>query len=310
RRGDCIVYAASIVRCGARHAAHRAPLGGQLMLLRRFGKGTLNYAIISLFVVFSAFPFYWMLIATFKNSTDLYKPANNPFIYNLPPTTENLRLLFNQTNYPAFLVNTIIVGVVVVIITIILAVPAAYSLARLAGSWGERLGVGMFMVYLIPPTLLFIPMSRVVTLLGLRDSILSQIVIYPTFTVPFCTWLLMGFMKSIPSDVEEQALVDGYSRLGAIWRVMFPLALPGILTIIVFTFTLTMHEFIYALAFVTASDQKVISTGVTTELIRGDVFFWQSIMAAGIIVAVPVAIIYNLFLDRFIAGFTLGAVKG
>jgi multiple sugar transport system permease protein len=280
------------------------------MLLRRFGKGTLNYAIISLFVVFSAFPFYWMLIATFKNSTDLYKPANNPFIYNLPPTTENLRLLFNQTNYPAFLVNTIIVGVVVVIITIILAVPAAYSLARLAGSWGERLGVGMFMVYLIPPTLLFIPMSRVVTLLGLRDSILSQIVIYPTFTVPFCTWLLMGFMKSIPSDVEEQALVDGYSRLGAIWRVMFPLALPGILTIIVFTFTLTMHEFIYALAFVTASDQKVISTGVTTELIRGDVFFWQSIMAAGIIVAVPVAIIYNLFLDRFIAGFTLGAVKG
>ena len=280
------------------------------MLLRRIGKGTLNYAIISLFVVFSAFPFYWMLIATFKNSTDLYKPANNPFIYNLPPTTENLRLLFNQTNYQAFLVNTIIVGIVVVLITIILAVPAAYSLARLAGNWGERLGVGMFMVYLIPPTLLFIPMSRVVTLLGLRDSILSQIVIYPTFTVPFCTWLLMGFMKSIPSDVEEQALVDGYSRLGAIWRIMFPLALPGILTIIVFTFTLTMHEFIYALAFVTASEQKVISTGVTTELIRGDVFFWQSIMAAGIIVAVPVAIIYNLFLDRFIAGFTLGAVKG
>lgn len=280
------------------------------MLLKRVGKGALNYAVISLFVVFSAFPFYWMLIATFKNSTDLYKPANNPFIYNLPPTMENLRLLFNQTNYQAFLVNTILVGVVVVIITIILAVPAAYSLARLAGSWGERLGVGMFMVYLIPPTLLFIPMSRVVTLLGLRDSILSQIVIYPTFTVPFCTWLLMGFMKSIPSDVEEQALVDGYSRLGAIWRIMFPLALPGILTIIVFTFTLTMHEFIYALAFVTASEQKVISTGVTTELIRGDVFFWQSIMAAGIIVAVPVAIIYNLFLDRFIAGFTLGAVKG
>jgi len=204
----------------------------------------------------------------------------------------------------------LIVGVVVVIITVVLAVPASYSLARLAGKWGEQLGIGMFMVYLIPPTLLFIPMSRVVTVLGLRDSILSQIVIYPTFTVPFCTWLLMGFMKSIPSDVEEQAMVDGYSRLGAIWRVMFPLALPGILTIIVFAFTLTMHEFIYALAFVTASEQKVISTGVTTELIRGDVFFWQAIMAAGILVAVPVAVIYNLFLDRFIAGFTLGAVKG
>jgi multiple sugar transport system permease protein len=199
---------------------------------------------------------------------------------------------------------------VVVVITVVLAVPAAYSLARLAGRWGEQVGIAMFMVYLIPPTLLFIPMSRVVTVLGLRDSILSQILIYPTFTVPFCTWLLMGFMKSIPADIEEQAMVDGYSRLGAIWRVMFPLALPGILTIIVFAFTLTMHEFIYALAFVTASEHKVISTGVTTELIRGDVFFWQAIMAAGIIVAVPVAIIYNLFLDRFIAGFTLGAVKG
>jgi len=280
------------------------------MRLGRIGKATFNYAVIVFFVIFTAFPFYWMLIATFKNSSDLYRPANNPFIFNQPATTENLRLLFNQTNYGNFVLNTLVVGVAVVIITVVLAVPAAYSLARLAGRWGEQLGIGMFMVYLIPPTLLFIPMSRVVTILGLRDSILSQIIIYPTFTVPFCTWLLMGFMKSIPSDVEEQAMVDGYSRLGAIWRVMFPLAMPGILTIIVFAFTLTMHEFIYALAFVTASEHKVISTGVTTELIRGDVFFWQSIMAAGIIVAVPVAIVYNLFLDRFIAGFTLGAVKG
>jgi multiple sugar transport system permease protein len=276
----------------------------------RIGKVTLNYAVIVFFIVFTAFPFYWMLVATFKSSDDLYKPANNPFIFNTPPTTDNLRLLFNQTNYSDFVGNTLVVGVAVVIITVVLAVPAAYSLARLAGRWGEQLGITMFMVYLIPPTLLFIPMSRVITILGLRDSILSQIVIYPTFTVPFCTWLLMGFMKSIPSDVEEQAMVDGYSRLGAIWRVMFPLALPGILTIIVFAFTLTMHEFIYALAFVTASEHKVISTGVTTELVRGDVFFWQAIMAAGIIVAVPVALVYNLFLDRFIAGFTLGAVKG
>jgi multiple sugar transport system permease protein len=280
------------------------------MTPKQIGKVTLNYAVIAFFIIFTAFPFYWMLVATFKSSDDLYKPVNNPFIYNSPPTTDNLRLLFNQTNYTHFVVNTLVVGVAVVIITVALAVPAAYSLARLAGRWGEQVGIAMFMVYLIPPTLLFIPMSRVITILGLRDSILSQIVIYPTFTVPFCTWLLMGFMKSIPTDVEEQAMVDGYSRLGAIWRVMFPLALPGILTVIVFAFTLTMHEFIYALAFVTASEHKVISTGVTTELVRGDVFFWQAIMAAGIIVAVPVALVYNLFLDRFIAGFTLGAVKG
>jgi multiple sugar transport system permease protein len=278
--------------------------------MRRAGRLGLNYFIITLFIFFTAFPFYWMLIATFKTDADIYRPVNNPFIFNQPPTDENLRLLFYQTNYSTFIVNSLTVGVAVVLITLVLAVPAAYSLARLTGRLGEQLGIGMFMVYLIPPTLLFIPMSRVIAILGLRDSIWSLIVIYPTFTVPFCTWLLMGFMKSIPLDVEEQAMVDGYSRFGAIRRVMIPLALPGILTIIVFAFTLTMHEFIYALAFISASAHKVISTGVTSELIRGDVFFWQSIMAAGIIVAIPVALIYNVFLDRFIAGFTFGAVKG
>lgn len=274
------------------------------------GKIGLNYFVITLFVIFTAFPFYWMLIATFKSSGDLYKPANNPFIYNQPPTFDNLNLLFNQTHYLIFVRNSLFVGVMVVLITLVLAVPAAYSLARLAGRWGERLGIMIFLVYLIPPTLLFIPMSRVVAILGLRDTVWSLIVVYPTFTVPFCTWLLMGFMKSIPQDVEEQAMVDGYTRLGAIIRVVFPLALPGILTIVVFAFTLTTHEFIYALAFISSSSQKVISIGVTSELIRGDVFFWQSIMAAGILIAIPVALVYNFFLDRFIAGFTLGAVKG
>ena len=168
----------------------------------------------------------------------------------------------------------------------------------------------MFMVYLIPPTLLFIPMSRMVAILGLRDTIWSQIVVYPSFTVPFCTWLLMGFMKSIPPDVEEQAMVDGYSRFGAIMRVMVPLALPGILTVVVFAFTLTMHEFIYALAFVSASSQKVISTGVTSELIRGDVFFWGSLMAGALLASVPVAIAYSFFVDYYVAGLTAGAVKG
>jgi multiple sugar transport system permease protein len=251
-----------------------------------------------------------MALSSFKTDQDLYQPRNNPFIYNQSPTTENFDYLFRQTNFETFVTNSLFVGVVVVIITVLLAVPAAYSLARLAGRWGETLGIMMFMVYLIPPSLLFIPMSQVISVLGLRDSVWSLVLTYPTFTVPFCTWLLMGFMKSIPSDVEEQAMVDGYSRFGAVLRVVFPLALPGILTIIVFSFTMTMHEFIYSLAFISASAQKTISTGIPTELIRGDVYFWQSLMAAGFLVAIPVAIIYNLFLDRFIAGFTLGAVKG
>lgn len=271
---------------------------------------TIRYIVITLFVIFTAFPFYWMLITTFKADSDLYKFNNNPFLYNETATTEHITFLFGNTNYGTFILNSLIVGIMVVLITVVLAVPASYSLARLAGRTGEQLGILMFMVYLIPPTLLFIPLSRIITFFGLRDSIFSLILVYPTFTVPFCTWLLMGFMKSIPMDVEEQAMVDGYSRLGALIRVVFPLALPGILTVVVFAFTLTMHEFIYALAFISSSAQKVISTGVTSELIRGDVFFWQSIMAGGIVVAIPVGILYNMFLNQFVSGLTMGAVKG
>ncbi|MBK9125156.1 MAG: carbohydrate ABC transporter permease [Chloroflexi bacterium] len=278
--------------------------------VNRLGRGGLQAVIIAFFTIFAAFPFYWMLIATFKTNQDLYRPINNPFIFNQSPTLDNLKLLFNETNYAVWIGNSIFIGIAVVLITLLLAVPAAYALARLSGRLGEQLGILMFMVYLIPPTLLFIPMSRVITLLGLRDSIWSLILVYPTFTVPFCTWLLMGFMKSIPADIEEQATVDGYTRFGGVVRVIMPLALPGLLTVVVFSFTLTMHEFIYALAFVSVSAQKVISIGVTSELIRGDVYFWQSIMSAGIIVAIPVALIYNIFLNRFVAGFTLGAVKG
>jgi multiple sugar transport system permease protein len=280
-----------------------------------------RYLILTFFVIFTAFPFYFMLISSFKSDVDLYKREFNPLIFNWSPvaesrgmtqspTLEHYEYLFNKTEYPRFIANSLVIGVAVVMITLALAVPASYSLARLSGNWGERLGIMMFLVYLVPPTLLFIPMSRVIAILGLRNSILGLIVIYPTFTVPFCTWLLMGFMKSIPSDLEEQAMVDGYTRLEAIWRVMIPLALPGVLTVIVFAFTLTTHEYIYALAFISSNSQKVISTGITSTLILGDVLFWQRIMAAGIMVAVPVSIVYNFFLDRFVQGFTLGAVKG
>lgn len=280
------------------------------MKVKEAGRIGIRYFVITLFLIFTTFPFYWMAITTFKTDTDLYRFDNNPLVFNDSATVENIEFLFSGTNYGYFLVNSVLVGVAVVIITVVLAVPAAYSLARLTGNLGEQLGIMMFLVYLVPPTLLFIPLSQVITAIGLRDSIWSLIVVYPTFTVPFCTWLLMGFMKSIPRDIEEQAMVDGRSRLGAIVEVVFPLALPGVLTVVVFAFTLSMHEFIYALAFISSSSQKVISTGVTSELIRGDVFFWQSIMAAGIIVAIPVAIIYNLFLNQFVAGLTMGAVKG
>jgi multiple sugar transport system permease protein len=270
----------------------------------------LLYTVATFFAVFAALPFAWMVFTIFKTNQDLYNGQNNPFLYNDPPTLDNVRLLVDQTNYTTFLWNTVIVAIGVVIITVWIAVPAAYALTRLVGGWGEGLGIAIFLVYLIPPTLLFIPMTRVVAELGLKNSKWSMVLIYPTFTIPFCVWLMMGFFKSIPWDIEEQAMVDGYSRLGAIWRAVIPLSVPGILTVIVFSIALTLHEFVYALAFVTSSDQKTVSIGVTTELVRGDVFFWQSLMAAAAIVAIPVALLYTVFLDRFVAGFTLGAVKG
>ena len=208
-----------------------------------------------------------------------------------------------------YLFNTVWVGIVVVVITLLISVPAAYSLERWSGKLGENLGIGIFMTYLVPPTLLFIPLSKIISLLGLHESLSALILIYPTFTIPFCTWLLMGFFKSIPKDIEEQAMIDGCSRFGAMVKIVFPLSVSGILTVVVFAFTLTMHEFIYALSFVSVSAQKTISVGVPTELVRGDVFRWGPLMAGALIPCIPAAILYTFFLDRFISGFTMGAVK-
>jgi multiple sugar transport system permease protein len=273
-------------------------------------KRILIYGVVIGFCLFSAFPFLVMGINTFKQDRDLYRPKNNPFIYNDSPTLDNLKLLFLDTNYTDFVRNSLVVGVLVVIITLIISVPAAYSLARLVGRWGEQAGIGMFLVYLVPPTLLFIPLFRMVVAFGLNNSIWSLVLVYPTISIPFSTWLLSGFFKSIPRDLEEAAMVDGFSRFSAFLRVVMPLSLSGISAVVVFTFTLTLHEFIYALAFISSSDQRTISVGVPIELVRGDVFFWQSLLAAAVIVAIPVGIVYNFFLDRLVAGLTAGAVKG
>ena len=268
------------------------------------------YALVLFFTFFAAFPFVWSLITMFKANPDLYSPDNNPFVYNEPPTLEHLQLLFQGTAFSTFVDNTLQVALLVVVITLVISIPAAYSLARLNLRFGGAMAIGIFFVYLIPPSLLFISLSRVVTELGLQDTRWALVLIYPTITIPVSVWLLTGFFKSIPKDIEEQAMVDGFSRFGAFVRTVLPLTVPGIVAVVVFTFTLTMHEFIYALSFVSVSSQKTISVGVQTELVRGDVFFWQSLMAAAVIVAIPVALLYNVFLNRFIAGFTMGAVKG
>jgi multiple sugar transport system permease protein len=275
---------------------------------------TLGHRLIILgFTAFAVFPFYWMVVTTFKQNSDLYvgaaNTAHNPFIFNRPPTLEHLRTLFEQTLFLTWVGNTLLVGTLVVAITLLLAVPAGYSLARLTGRWGERLSIGIFLTYLIPSTLLFIPFSRLVSILGLQNTLWSLVLVYPTFTVPFCIWLLMGFFKSLPKEVEESAMVDGCSRASAIWRVVLPLAVPGILTVVIFALTLVVQEFVYSLTFISSVQRMTVSVGVPVALIRGDVYYWGSLMAACVITSLPLAILYSFFLDRFIAGFTVGAVK-
>jgi multiple sugar transport system permease protein len=267
------------------------------------------YAAVITLVAFAAFPFYWMLITTFKADGDLYNLKSNPYWFNAAPTLEHLKYLFEDTLFVQWLENTALIGACVVAITLAVAVPAGYSLARTPGRSGENLGIGIFLTYLVPPTLLFLPLSRLVSDFGLQDSLWSLVVVYPTFTIPFCTWLLMGFFKSVPREIEEAAIVDGCTVVGAFVKTVLPLSLPAILTVIIFAFTLTMQEFVYALTFISSSEEKPVTLGVATDLIRGDIFYWGELMGAALIASVPVAIAYNLFLDRFISGITGGAVK-
>jgi multiple sugar transport system permease protein len=268
------------------------------------------YVLAVIAAIVCAGPFVWSAITALKLNADLYTPENNPFLFNDPATLDHVLFLFTDTAFPTFLWNTLWVGVLVVAITLVFGLPAAYSLARLDRPWSGPMGIALFFVYLVPPTLLFLSLTRIVVGLGLQDSTWSLVVIYPTITIPICTWLLIGFLKGIPKDIEEQAMVDGYSRVGAFVRTILPLLFPGIVAVIVFAFTLTASEFIYALAFISPSAEKVVSTGVPTELIRGDVFFWQSLQAANVLIALPIAFVFSLFLRRFVSGFTMGAVKG
>jgi multiple sugar transport system permease protein len=280
----------------------------------------LTYAVLAPFAIVLAFPFYFALVTMFKTNIDLANIEHSPYVYNDAEgdfhwdfwnyaTTEHVTFLFTDTNYATWILNTVLVAAAVVAITLVFALPAGYALARLAGGWGQSAGVAIFLVYLVPPTLLFLPLSRLITTLDLKDSLWALILVYPSFTIPFATWLLMGFFKTIPQELEDAALVDGCSRLKALTRIVFPISLPGILTVVIFAFSLCVNEFIYAFTMISSSEQRTISAGIPNDLIRGDVFFWQSLMAATVIPAIPLALLYNAFLDRFIKGFTGGAFR-
>lgn len=273
------------------------------MMLGRWIRGAGFYCGISFLAVFSIAPVVWGLIAVFKTNNDLYTTGKVPFFFNEPPTFDHLIYLFTKTNFNVFLWNSAVIGVFVVLITLLLAVPAAFSLARFTGRWGEHSGMAIFLVYLVPPSLLFIPMYKIVVWLGLADSIWSLILVLPTITVPFCTWLLLGFFRAVPRSLDEAALIDGCGYFDTFRKIVLPQVLPGIGACAVFAFSLSLGNYIYAVTFITKSSARNISAGVPTELVRGDVFYWPELMAATLVVAIPLAIVYGLFFNYLVSGF-------
>jgi len=271
---------------------------------RRRARHLLIYAGLAPFVVVAVFPIFWMAITAFKEEGDLYRMDLVPFWFHSAPTLKNFRILFTQSYFPVWFVNTMLLSICLVTITLLTAVPAAYALSRLRLPGGHNLGIAMFMTYLVPPIILFLPLARVVGSLGLFDSWWALVLVYPTFTIPFCTWLLTGFFKTLPKEIEEAAWVDGCGLVGGVLRVVLPLARPGLAITAIFSFTLAMQDSLYAVVYVAPRDQTTVTVGVATALIRGDVYYWGALMAAGLIVGLPVAILYNLFLDHFIRGLT------
>ena len=266
------------------------------------------YAGLAPFLVITLFPIVWMTITAFKHERDLYR-MTFPLWFHLPPTLKHFHLLFTQTWFGTWALNTAAVSLSVVTITLVAAVPAAYALARLRLPAAHGVGTTLFTSYLVPPIVLFLPLAPLVATLGLMDSRWALVLVYPTITIPFCTWLMMGFFRTMPREIEEAAWVDGCSRIAGLWRVVVPVSRPGMVITAIFAFSLSMQEYLYAVVYVAPRAEKVVTVGLATSLIRGDIFYWGSLMAGALIVGVPIAILYNLVLDHFIEGLTGIAVS-
>jgi multiple sugar transport system permease protein len=273
-----------------------------------FGR-CLVYGSVAFMFILAIFPFYWMLITSLKTNQEIYSVEANPF-YTLEPTLTHYGFLFRETLFRRWLWNTMLVAFASTGISVIASIPAAYALARLRFPAANALGWLIFLFYLVPPTLLFIPLVDVVHRLGLANTLWALILVYPTFLIPFGTWLLTGYFRALPRELEECALVDGCTKVGAMVRIAVPLALPGLLSVFIFAFTLSWNEFIYAMTLVNDVDLRTVPVGAVVEMIRGDGFWWGSLMGAALLASVPVAVLYSFFVDYFVAGLTAGAVKG
>jgi multiple sugar transport system permease protein len=265
------------------------------------------YMPIAVFLIVLLFPFYWMTITAFKPNEELLSHVGNPFWVHAPTLAHFKKLLFD-TAYPEWLWNTVLVSVVATFVSLVCSVLAAYAIERLRFKGSRGIGMAIFLAYLVPPSILFIPLAAMIYKLHLFDTRLALILTYPTFLIPFCTWLLMGYFKSIPFELEECALIDGASRLQILTKIILPLAVPGMISAGIFSFTLSWNEFIYALTFVSSSEVKTVPVGVITELIEGDVYHWGALMAGALLGSLPVAVLYSFFVEYYVSGMT-GAVK-
>lgn len=267
------------------------------------------YLPLAAYALFLLFPFYWMTIVSFKPTNDLFDLRYNPF-WIQRFTLENYTYLFRNTAFPQWVENTLIVSVVSTVISLACSILIGYALARLRFPGSNFLGVGIFLAYLVPPTLLFLPLAQVIATLDLYNTYWALILTYPTQLIPFASWLLMGYFRTIPREIDESAMADGCSRLQILVRIVLPLSLPGLLSAAIFSFTLCWNEFLYALIFMSSGPMKTIPVGVVSDLIKADVLFWGSLMAAAVLGSFPIAFVYSFFVKHYVSGLTAGAVKG
>ena len=266
------------------------------------------YLPMAVFVFVLLFPFYWMAITAVKPNAQLTDYNNYSPFWVVRPTLDHIKYLLFETSYPGWLWNTMLVAVGSTILSLAASVFAAYAIERVRFTGARTTGLLIFLAYLVPPSILFIPLAFIVFKFGIYDSKLALIFTYPTFLIPFCTWLLMGYFRSIPFELEESALVDGASRWQILTKIVLPLAVPGLISAGIFAFTLSWNEFIYALTFIQSSENKTVPVGVLTELVRGDVFEWGALMAGALFGSLPVVILYSFFVDYYVSSMT-GAVK-
>ncbi len=262
------------------------------------------------FLVFALFPFYHMAMTSLKTDRELYDRNAVPLVIHEGVTLEHYKKLLQESEFVTWAKNCLLVTFLATLLSLVIGTVAAYALARLTFIGVGGLGTAIFVTYLVPTSLLFLPLAQVVNWLGLGDSKWALVVTYPTFLVPFCTWLLIGYFRTVPKEVEECALVDGATRIQALWHIILPIAIPGLVCAALFAFTLSWNEFIYALTFTSSSDEITASGGVTQELIRGDIYYWGQLMAGAMLGSIPIVILYVFFLDYYVSGLTAGAVKG